>query len=124
MTENLRVSLRGLAGAGGLGEIFSRQTSVRLRPDHPAVFDISSVEGNNLSLQAAVLLTCWTAGFQMIRRQQILGECELEPLRHYLAVTDELWRPLRVGDFMVERIDTNTRLNRTLGVGTLTARTR
>jgi hypothetical protein len=119
VTENLRVSLRGLMGAGGLGEIFSRQTSVRLRPDRPAVFDISSVEGNNLSLQAAVLLTCWTAGFQMIRRQQILGECGVEPVMHYLAVTDELWRPLRVGDFMVERIDTNTRLNRTLGVGTL-----
>jgi hypothetical protein len=119
VTENLRVSLRGLTGAGRLGEIFSKQTTVRMQPNKPMVFDISAVEGNDLALQAAVLLTCWTAGFGMIRTQQTLTVCGLEPLRHYLAVTDEIWRPLRVGDFMVERMDTNTRLNRTIGVGTL-----
>ncbi len=119
VTENLRVSLRGLTGAGRLGEIFSEQTTVRMQPDKAMVFDISAVEGNDLALQAAVLLTCWTAGFGMIRTQQTLALSGLEPLRHYLAVTDELWRPLRVGDFMVERMDTNTRLNRTIGVGTL-----
>ena len=118
-TENLMVSLRGLMGAGRLGEIFRQHSSVQMRRDRAVAFDISSIEDGDKALQAAALLTCWSTGFRGIGISQVLAACGLEPQRHYVATVDELHRPLKAGAGMVERTDSTTRLNRQGGYGTI-----
>jgi len=119
VTENLVVTLRGLLGAGRLGEIFSQHTTVKMRRDVPVSFDISAINEHDSALMAAALLACWTIGFSSIAMSQVLAACGLEPLRHYQAVLDELRLILDAGDFMVDRVDRGTRLNRQLGFGLL-----
>jgi len=119
VTENLVVTLRGLLGAGRLGEVFSKPTTVRMRRDVPVCFDISAINEHDSALMAAALLTCWTVGFGQVAISQVLAACGLEPLRHYQAVADELRLILDAGDFMVDRVDRATRLNRQLGFGLL-----
>jgi len=118
VTENLIVSLRGLTGHGRLGESFSRQSTVNVELDRSCVFDLSGVSGGDDSLLAASLVVCWAVGFGAITRGQVLAECGLEPLRHWFVPMDELWRPLRAGEGMVDRVDEVTRLNRQWGVAT------
>jgi hypothetical protein len=115
ITENLVVSLRGLTGQGQVGEIFSRQSTVKLDLDRSCVFDISAVRGDD-SLLAAALVVCWSIGFSAVTIGQVLYECGLEPLRHWFIPLDELWRPIRAGRGMVDRVDELTRLNRQWGV--------
>lgn len=118
-TENLLVSLRGLMGAGRLGEIFSQHSSVQMLRDRAVAFDVSSIEDGDKTLQAAALVTCWSTGFRGIGISQVMAACGLEPQRHYVATVDELHRPLKVGAGMVDRTDSTTRLNRQGGYGTI-----
>ncbi len=73
-TENLLVSLRGLMGAGRLGEIFSRRSTVQMRRDRGVVFDISSIEDGDKTLQAAALVSCWSTGFRGIGISQVMAD--------------------------------------------------
>ena len=116
-TENLVVSLRGLMGAGRLGEIFSQHSTVQMRRDRAVAFDISSIEDGDNAMQAAALVTCWSTGFRGIGISQVMAACGLEPQRHYVATVDELHRPLKAGAGMVDRADSTTRLNRQGGYG-------
>jgi len=86
--------------------------------DRPVVFDLSSISDADIDLQAAALLACWSYGFGAITIANVLADAGLEPRRHYFIVLDELWRALRAGQGMVDRVDALTRLNRTWGVGT------
>jgi hypothetical protein len=85
--------------------------------DRPVVYDVSSIDDADTDLQAAILLACWSAGFGTVNIANALADAGLEPRRHYLVVLDELWRALRVGKGMVDRVDALTRLNRQRGVG-------
>ncbi len=117
ITEDLEASLIGLVGGGRLGQMFSRQTTNPMRRDAPVVYDVSSIDDSQMDLQAAALLACWSAGFGTVNVANALADAGLEPRRHYLVVLDELWRALRAGRGMVDRVDALTRLNRGRGVG-------
>ena len=70
-------------------------------------------------LTAAVMLATWAEGFAAIEAAQALADAGLAPRRRYFVVLDELWRPLRIGAGLTDRLDDITRLNRTLGIGQL-----
>jgi len=65
------------------------------------------------------LLACWNYGFGQVETLQILADAKIIPRQNFLVVMDELWRPLRTGRGMVDRMDGCTRLNRTQGIGLL-----
>jgi hypothetical protein len=117
ITENLEASLISLTTGGRLGELFSHPTDVPMRRDLPVVYDVSSIDDSDTDMQAAILLACWSAGFGTVNIANALADAGLEPRRHYLVVLDELWRALRAGEGMVDRVDALTRLNRQRGVG-------
>lgn len=117
ITEHLEASLIGLTGGGPLGDTFARPTETPMRRDSPVVYDVSTIPDTETSLQAAALLACWSAGFGTVNVSHALADVGLEPRRHYFVILDELWRALRAGRGMVDRVDGLTRLNRTRGVG-------
>jgi hypothetical protein len=117
ITEGLEASLIGLVGGGRLGETFSAPTTNPMRRDAPVVYDVSAIDDAEMDLQAATLLACWSAGFGTVNVANALADAGLEPRRHYFVILDELWRALRAGRGMVDRVDALTRLNRQRGVG-------
>lgn len=117
ITEDLEASLIGLVNGGRLGETFARHTTNPMRRDAPVVYDVSAIDDSEMDLQAATMLACWSAGFASVNVANALADAGLEPRRHYFVIMDELWRALRAGKGMVDRVDALTRLNRTIGVG-------
>jgi hypothetical protein len=118
-TDPLMKTLTAMLGRGRVGELFADQTTTPMRRDRPTVFDLSSIDDGQVDLQRAALLACWSAGFGSVAVGHALADAGLEPRRHHLIVMDELWRALRGGRGLVDRVDSLSRLNRTRGVGTL-----
>ena len=115
-TEALEASLTALT-VGRWGQVFGQATTTAMRLDRPVVFDVSDLDRAAQDIQGAVLLTCWSYGFAQVNVAQALANAGLTPRRHFFIVMDELWRILRAGVGMVNRIDELTRLNRARGVG-------
>ncbi len=118
ITRGLEASLISLSRGGRLGEMFSRHTTNAMRLDSPVVYDISAIGESEGDLRAATLLACWSNGFATVNIANVLADAGLEPRRHYFVIMDELWRALRAGNGIVDRVDFLTRLNRQVGVGT------
>lgn len=87
--------------------------------DRSVVFDVSSLQSDDDSLQAAVLLACWSYGFATVEITQALADAGVAPRRFFNLIMDELWRALRVSSGMVDHIDALSRLNRQVGIGTI-----
>ncbi|GGM81965.1 ATPase [Longimycelium tulufanense] len=103
---------------GPLGETFARPTTTHIDLEAPAVcVDVSRIGESDEQLQAAALLTTWSAGFGAVAGAQALTDAGLAPRRNYFLVMDELWRVLRSGAGLVDRVDAVTRLNRNDGYG-------
>lgn len=116
VTEELEVSLMALL-SGRMGGIFAAETTTPMMMDRSVVFDVSSLIHEHSDLQAAVLLSCWSYGFATVEIAQTLADAGVAPRRRYDLVMDELWRILEASSGMVERVDSLTRLNRTIGIG-------
>ncbi|WP_181063665.1 hypothetical protein [Nocardia nova] len=110
----LRQSLRRLT-KGPFGEVFNGHTSQAIDFDSVAVcIDVSHIPTGDRKLKAAAMLACWAAGFSAIEALNTLADCELAEQHYFQVVMDELWQVLALGDFMIERVDELTRLQRGL----------
>ncbi|WP_228001587.1 hypothetical protein [Nocardia australiensis] len=114
--KGLRRSLRALT-QGPFGAIFNGQTTVPIDTGAVAVaIDVSHIPTGDKKLKAAVMLACWADGFASVEAAHVLADAELGPQRYFQVVMDELWQVLGLGDFMIDRVDELTRLQR--GIGT------
>ena len=114
--EGLVDALIALDLEGEMGGVFAQQTTTHLEMNRPLCFDLSAMEGQDRRLQAGLQLVCWTYGSSAVAAAKYLAEAGLAPRRTYMLIFDELWRCLRAADFMVDRVDELTRLNRTLNI--------
>jgi hypothetical protein len=116
--EDLVGSLEAIASGSAFGGVFSQRSTAQMRMGGSVVYDVSSIDHSDTSLQAAALLMCWNVGFGQVECQQLLADEGVIERVNYHIVNDELWRPLGAGEGMVDRISASTRLNRHQGVGT------
>jgi hypothetical protein len=116
LIDPLQRSLRALLD-GQFGDVFSRRVP---RSEHrPPVVNIDThhIKGGDPRFLAAVMIAAWSDMYGMVEADQALADEGLAPRRRYCLTLDELWRVLRLGGTMPDRVNELTRLNRTQGVG-------
>ncbi|ATL72547.1 hypothetical protein [Nocardia terpenica] len=110
----LRRTLRALT-QGNFGNVFNGPTTTPLDINAVGVcVDVSHIPKNDKKLKAAVMLASWSSGFGAIEALNLLAAVGLEKQRYFQVVMDELWQVLGLGEFMIERVDELTRLQRSI----------
>lgn len=120
LTRRLNRSLQSLL-EGPLGVTFSGQSTERINLSSPACsIDISAMQRQSEDVRSAVMLACWATTFATIEASNALADAGVEPQRHFLTITDEMWQAMRLsGAGLVDKFDGLTRLNRNEGVGNI-----
>jgi hypothetical protein len=119
IADGLRRALAGLL-EGQLGDVFSKPTSVAFDVTAPAVdVDISSIDGSDIELEAAVLTATWNEGFAAAEASHVLADAGLGPQRNFYLTMDELWRAMRGDGEIVDIINDLLRTDRQKGMGEL-----
>lgn len=105
-------SLRALT-QGNFGTVFNGQTTHQFDLDRIGVcVDVSHIANSDKKLKAAVMLASWSQGFGAIDALNLLADVGLARQQYFQVVMDELWQVLALGDFMIDRVDELTRLQR------------
>jgi hypothetical protein len=116
-TEPLQRSLIALLG-GVLGDTFDGQTTTPIDLDTPAIcIDISGIDASDQRRTAAMLLSTWSYGFAVLDAANLLADVGAAPKRTFFTVLDEMWRVLRAGAGLIDKVDSLTRLNRQMATG-------
>lgn len=119
IADPLRRALAGLL-EGHLGDVFARPATISFDTTAPAVdVDISSIDGADIDLEAAVLTATWNEGFSAAEAAHVLADAGLGPARNYYLTVDELWRALRGDGEIVDLINDLVRTDRQKGTGEL-----
>lgn len=119
VSDGLRRALAGLL-EGQLGDVFARDTTVSFDVHAPAVdVDISSIDGSDVELEAAVLTATWNEGFAAAEAAHVLADAGLGPNLNFYLTMDELWRAMRGDGEIVDIINDLLRTDRQKGMGEL-----
>ena len=119
ISDGLRRALAGLL-EGQLGDVFARDTTVAFDVHAPAVdVDISSIDGSDVELEAAVLTATWNEGFAAAEAAHVLADAGLGPAPNFYLTMDELWRAMRGDGEIVDIINDLLRTDRQKGMGEL-----
>lgn len=119
ISDGLRRALAGLL-EGQLGDVFGKDTTVSFDVHAPAVdVDISSIDGQDVELEAAVLTATWNEGFAAAEAAHVLADAGLGPQHNFYLTMDELWRAMRGDGEIVDIINDLLRTDRQKGMGEL-----
>ena len=119
ISDGLRRALAGLL-EGQLGDVFGKNTTVAFDVHAPAVdVDISSIDGSDVELEAAVLTATWNEGFAAAEAAHVLADAGLGPHHNFYLTMDELWRAMRGDGEIVDIINDLLRTDRQKGMGEL-----
>ena len=119
ISDGLRRALAGLV-EGRLGDVFGKDTTVSFDVRAPAVdVDISSIDGSDVELEAAVLTATWNEGFAAAEAAHVLADAGLGAHHNFYLTMDELWRAMRGDGEIVDIINDLLRTDRQKGMGEL-----
>ncbi len=119
LADGLRRALAGLL-EGQLGDVFGKDTTVQFDVSAPAVdIDISSIDGADVEMTAAVLTATWNEGFSAAEAAHVLADAGLGPEVNFYLTMDELWKGMRGDGEIVDIINDLLRTDRQKGMGEL-----
>lgn len=117
-THRLVASLNGLSNPKGkFGSMFCMPTSDSIDTTRPVCYDISSLDGAEDAVVAAVLATTWSSAFAAKNAADLMAEAGLVKKQVHVMILDEMHRALKASPMMVDKFDLLTRLNRQWGFG-------